>query len=250
MYDKYLIKEGETLEDIASRFNTSVDMILNINDMYSREYLRAGEEIIVPKNQESYFTYYTVNQGDSLYQIARKYNINPSLLALLNGLNMEDYIYPNQRLIIPKSGYSFYITKEGYIYRGRSICYVGAHCYNHNYNSVGICFEGNFDIDYLTDDQIFSYQQLIAYLFQELPSITDVKFHRDFNATACPGKHITLDKLTACPEVFKKKMITDINEAVTILKNKLLLEEQTINFLQAYKYGEQLILKIANAVKE
>ena len=42
MYDKYLIKEGETLEDIASRFNTSVDMILNINDMYSREYLRAG----------------------------------------------------------------------------------------------------------------------------------------------------------------------------------------------------------------
>ena len=93
MYDKYLIKEGETLEDIASRFNTSVDMILNINDIYSREYLRAGEEIIVPKNQESYFTYYTVNQGDSLYQIARKYNINPSLLALLNGLNMEDYIY-------------------------------------------------------------------------------------------------------------------------------------------------------------
>ena len=113
MYDKYLIKEGETLEDIASIFNTSVDMILNINDMYSREYLRAGEEIIVPKNQESYFTYYTVNQGDSLYQIARKYNINPSLLALLNGLNMEDYIYPNQRLIIPKSGYSFYITKDG-----------------------------------------------------------------------------------------------------------------------------------------
>ena len=113
MYDKYLIKEGETLEDIASRFNTSVDIILNINDIYSREYLRAGEEIIVPKNQESYFTYYTVNQGDTLYQIARKYNINPSLLALLNGLNMEDYIYPNQRLIIPKSGYSFYITKDG-----------------------------------------------------------------------------------------------------------------------------------------
>lgn len=113
MYDKYLIKEGETLEDIASRFNTSVDMILNINDIYSREYLRAGEEIIVPKNQESYFTYYTVNQGDTLYQIARKYNINPSLLALLNGLNMEDYIYPNQRLVIPKSGYSFYITKDG-----------------------------------------------------------------------------------------------------------------------------------------
>ena len=79
MYDKYLIKEGETLEDIASRFNTSVDMILNINDIYSREYLRAGEEIIVPKNQESYFTYYTVNQGDSLYKIATRLKFNEFL---------------------------------------------------------------------------------------------------------------------------------------------------------------------------
>ena len=26
---------------------------------------------------------------------------------------MEDYIYPNQELLIPKSGYSYYITAEG-----------------------------------------------------------------------------------------------------------------------------------------
>lgn len=26
---------------------------------------------------------------------------------------MEDYIYPNQEILIPKSGYSYYITKEG-----------------------------------------------------------------------------------------------------------------------------------------
>ena len=26
---------------------------------------------------------------------------------------MDDYIYPNQRIMIPKSGYSFYITKDG-----------------------------------------------------------------------------------------------------------------------------------------
>lgn len=146
-------------------------------------------------------------------------------------------------------GYHFYITKEGYIYRGRPITYVGAHAKYHNYNSIGICFEGNFDIDYLTKEQKFSYQQLIAYLFQELPSITDVRLHRELNATVCPGKNITIDKLTDCVEVYKK-MIIDVNEAVTILKNKLLLEEQTINFLQCYKYGEQLILKIANAVKE
>lgn len=26
---------------------------------------------------------------------------------------MDDYIYPNQELLIPKSGYSYYITKDG-----------------------------------------------------------------------------------------------------------------------------------------
>ena len=113
MYDKYVIKEGDSLSSIASKFNTSVDKIMDINNLYRVDYLNIGDEIIVPKEQEEYFTYYTVNQGDNLYAIARKYNINPSLLAILNGLNMEDYIYPNQKILIPKSGYSFYITKEG-----------------------------------------------------------------------------------------------------------------------------------------
>lgn len=63
--------------------------------------------------EEKYYTTYTIEKGDSLYSIAKKYNINPTLLATLNGLNMSDYIYPNQEILIPKSGYSYYITKDG-----------------------------------------------------------------------------------------------------------------------------------------
>ena len=70
-------------------------------------------DIIVPTDSKEYFNYYTVESGDSLYAIARKYNINPELLANMNGLNMDDYIYPNQTLLIPKNGYSYYITAEG-----------------------------------------------------------------------------------------------------------------------------------------
>ncbi len=68
---------------------------------------------IVPKNNQNYYNYYTIEKGDTLYGIARRYNINPELLASLNGLSMEDYIYPNQEILIPKSGYSYYITKDG-----------------------------------------------------------------------------------------------------------------------------------------
>ncbi len=68
---------------------------------------------IVPSNNQKYYDYYTIQKGDSLYGIARIYNINPELLAALNGLDMEEYIYPNQQILVPKSGFSYYITKEG-----------------------------------------------------------------------------------------------------------------------------------------
>ena len=112
MYDKYTVGYNETLNDIASRFNTTKEELLSINNIYNEEYLRAGMDIAVPINND-YFTTYTVNSGDNLYAISRRYNINPTLLAALNGLNMDDYIYPNQKIMIPKSGYSFYITKDG-----------------------------------------------------------------------------------------------------------------------------------------
>ena len=61
----------------------------------------------------SYCNYYTVKKGDTLYNISLTYNINPYLLAALNGLNIEDYIYKDQQLMIPKSEYSYYITDSG-----------------------------------------------------------------------------------------------------------------------------------------
>ena len=62
---------------------------------------------------DTYFDYYEINKGDTLYAIAKNYNLNPTLLASLNGLDINDYIYPDQVLLIPNSNYSYYITKSG-----------------------------------------------------------------------------------------------------------------------------------------
>lgn len=67
---------------------------------------------------DTYFTYYTIEKGDNLYEISRKYNINPKLLAAINGIDDNEYIYPGQELMIPKSGYSYYITGEGDTLKG------------------------------------------------------------------------------------------------------------------------------------
>lgn len=113
MFDKYTVLENDTFKTIADKFNTDVDTLMDINNIYLDNGLRKDMEIIVPKYVEDYFNIYTIEKGDTLYEISRKYNINPTLLASINGLDMNDYIYPNQEILIPKSGYSYYITDEG-----------------------------------------------------------------------------------------------------------------------------------------
>ena len=63
-------------------------------------------------NNEIYDNY-VIKGGDTLYAVSKKYNVNPELLSLINGLNMNDYIYENQQILIPKAGYSYYLTKDG-----------------------------------------------------------------------------------------------------------------------------------------
>lgn len=60
-----------------------------------------------------YFEYYTLKKNETLFELAKNKNINPKLLAVLNGIGVGDYLYKDQLLMIPKKDYSYYITKEG-----------------------------------------------------------------------------------------------------------------------------------------
>ena len=59
-----------------------------------------------------FYSYYIIKSGDTLYKIAREFDMNPKLIAELNGLKIDDYIYANETLKIPKKGVRYYITKE------------------------------------------------------------------------------------------------------------------------------------------
>ena len=63
--------------------------------------------------ENEFYTTYEIKKGDTLYQISKEYNVNTKLLAELNGINLDDYIYPGQTLLVPKKNVSYYITKEG-----------------------------------------------------------------------------------------------------------------------------------------
>ena len=92
------------------------------------------------------------------------------------------------------AGYHFLVRKDGKVYRMRPEEKIGAHAYMNNYNSLGICFEGNFEIEEMSDVQVQSGKELVAYLKNKY-RINKVQGHRDVNNTSCPGKNFKFDEI-------------------------------------------------------
>ena len=113
MYKIYQVEYGESLNDIANKVGTTVSDLININGFDPNLTLNVGDLIIVPSKVESIFEKYIVSVGDTLYSISKMYNIDPSTLLLINGLNENDFIYPNQEILIPSDDYVIYITQSG-----------------------------------------------------------------------------------------------------------------------------------------
>src|SRR3990167_1677841 len=58
-------------------------------------------------------------------------------------------------------GYQYYISKSGFITQGRKDTEEGAHCIGHNTDSIGICLEGNLNLERPTFSQLISLKNLI-----------------------------------------------------------------------------------------
>lgn len=84
-------------------------------------------------------------------------------------------------------GYHFYVRKDGSVYRGRPENWIGAHTSGHN-SKIGICAEGNFEVEQMGAAQKTAIIELLEYLYGKYGKLK-VYGHRDLDATACPGKN-------------------------------------------------------------
>lgn len=93
-------------------------------------------------------------------------------------------------------GYHFYVRKDGSIYRGRPEDVIGAHAQGDkaNYDSIGICFEGNFDVETMSEVQKNAGKELVAYLKNKY-GIDRVQAHREVNSTTCPGLNFLFSEI-------------------------------------------------------
>lgn len=116
MYRIYQIIDENSLDEIARKFNTDVNTLKEINGIGDNYVVSRGNYLIVPTNnldENPNFITYTVKQGDNIYKIAEMYNVNYLDLLELNGLSKDQYIYPNQQILVPREGVLFTVTKDG-----------------------------------------------------------------------------------------------------------------------------------------
>ncbi|MEE1370696.1 MAG: LysM peptidoglycan-binding domain-containing protein [Bacilli bacterium] len=80
----YIVKKGDSLYSIARKYNTTIDRIKDLNNL-TTNLLSIGQVLLIPTDTNLETTY-TVQKGDSLYSIAKKYNTTVNRLKQLNNL--------------------------------------------------------------------------------------------------------------------------------------------------------------------
>ncbi len=88
-------------------------------------------------------------------------------------------------------GYHYLIEHDGSIRKAREESEIGAHDAGENFNSIGVCFAGDFNIDFPTQEQAASAALLIREICERhtIP-ITHIEPHRWDDTTECPGKNV------------------------------------------------------------
>lgn len=115
----YTVKKGDTMFLIAKRFNTPIQVLMEVNHMSRGDKLWVGRRITVPvddarKTQKSDGKetpptrknkkapqYYTVKKGDTLTSIAQKHSTTVTALREANSLNRTRKLFYGQKIKIP-----------------------------------------------------------------------------------------------------------------------------------------------------
>jgi len=123
-WSRHKIKDGETLSHIALKYNTSVKHLKNVNNI-SGNNIRVGKYLIIPVSSKTRDSYalsssqrlktlqnkkrggsnsarinHIVQNGESFWEIARKYKVNMHQLAKWNGMAVKDPLKKGQKLVV------------------------------------------------------------------------------------------------------------------------------------------------------
>ena len=118
-YTTITIRYGDTLSELAIEYNTTVERLVELNNIANPNLIYAGDTLIVPTSDPSsnITQIYVVQYGDTLSEIAQEYGTTVATLASINNIQNVNLIYVGQIIKIPSSSYDMshrlYVVKRG-----------------------------------------------------------------------------------------------------------------------------------------
>lgn len=120
---RYEVRPGDTLGGIAQKFNTSLSVLRDVNNIKGN-IIRVKQPLMIPRSSKALTEYtltadnrlvktqnkkrasnklnYKVKSGDTLWDISQEYDVSIRSLAKWNGMAPKDPIKPGQNLVIWK----------------------------------------------------------------------------------------------------------------------------------------------------
>lgn len=100
-YAVHRISPGDTLYTLSRLYSTSVEELTALNDGLQLLHLPAGRNIRVPKLDDRLFKTVVVPAGESLLNVATRYNASLESLQLLNAIDDQRELREQQTLLVP-----------------------------------------------------------------------------------------------------------------------------------------------------
>lgn len=108
----YEVQRGDTLREIAAEHGTTIQAIVEANDIRNPDVIYVGQRLVIPGvssggssggggDASAGSQQYVVERGDSLWKIARKFGVSVGAIASANSLSNVNLVFVGQKLTIP-----------------------------------------------------------------------------------------------------------------------------------------------------
>jgi len=133
---------------------------------------------------------------------------------------------------------------------GRAESDDGAHCPGKNFDGIGICCVGNFEIEVPTEELY----QFVAAKCRDIVTrhpIKEIGGHRQYSATACPGKNFDVNRVKQLVKEGPAATVTTLDDALKVMEAKGVITSPDYwrEVAPTVKYLNALLINVANKLK-